>query len=60
MINVAAELAPGGYDRDTATAQISKIPATLTSIFHRSDAENLPTNDIAAAIALERIKRAKH
>jgi leucine dehydrogenase len=60
MINVAAELAPGGYDRSAALARVSKIPATLTSIFRRSDAENRPTNDVAAAIALERIGKRRH
>jgi leucine dehydrogenase len=60
MINVAAELAPGGYDRDAAMARVKEIPATLTSIFRRSAAENRPTNDVAAAIALERIGKMRH
>jgi leucine dehydrogenase len=60
MINVAAELSPGGYDRTAAMARVSEIPVTLTSIFRRSDAENRPTNDVAAAIALERIGALRH
>ena len=59
MINVAAELAPGGYDRAAAMAQVEKIPATLKAIFRRAEAESRATNDIAAAIALERIKQAR-
>jgi leucine dehydrogenase len=60
MINVAAELAPGGYDRNAAMARVSKVPATLRSVFRRSDAENRPTNDVAEAIALERLGRIRH
>jgi leucine dehydrogenase len=60
MINVAAELAPGGYDRGAAMARVSEIPKTLTSIFRRSDAEKRPTNDVAEAVALERISKMPH
>jgi leucine dehydrogenase len=56
LINVAAELAPGGYDRDTAMARVAHIPTTLKVIFRRAEAEDRPTNDIAQAIAMERIK----
>jgi leucine dehydrogenase len=60
LINVAAELAPGGYNRDAAFAKVAEIPATLTAIFRRAEAENRPTNDIAAALAMERIRKARH
>jgi leucine dehydrogenase len=60
LINVAAELEPGGYDRDAAMKKVAEIPATLTAIFRRAEAENRPTNDVAAAIAMERIRKARH
>ncbi len=59
LINVAAELAPGGYDREAALAKVAEIPATLTDIFVRAEAENLPTNDVAQRIAEERIAAAR-
>lgn len=55
LINVAAELAPGGYDREAVIAKIAEIPQTLTCIFERARDENLPTNDVALKIAMERI-----
>lgn len=58
LINVAAELAPGGYDRAAAFAKVAEIPETLTAIFRRAEAENRPTNDVAAALAMERIGKA--
>jgi leucine dehydrogenase len=60
LINVAAELASGGYDRDAAFAKVAEIPATLAAIFRRAETENRPTNDIAAALAMERIRKARH
>ncbi len=59
LINVAAELAPGGYDREATMAKVAEIPATLADIFARADAENLPTNDVAQRIAEERIAAAR-
>lgn len=59
LINVAAELAPGGYDRKEAMAKVAEIPVTLTDIFERSDGENRPTNDIAQEIAMERVNAAR-
>lgn len=58
LINVAAELAPGGYDRKAAMAKVSEIPLTLLDIFRRSDAAGRPTNDVAQEIAEERIAAA--
>jgi leucine dehydrogenase len=60
LINVAAELDSAGYDRDATMDKVGEIPATLTTIFRRAEAENRPTNDIAAAIAMERIRKARH
>jgi leucine dehydrogenase len=59
LINVAAELAPGGYDRADAMARVEKIPQVLTDIFRRSDAEGRQTNDIALEIAEERLAAAR-
>lgn len=59
LINVAAELAPDGYDRDEAMAKVTEIPVTLTDIFKRAEATNRPTNDVAEEIAMERIRAAR-
>ena len=58
LINVAAELAPGGYDRAFAMRKVEEIPATLAGIFDRATAARKPTNDIALAMAMERIEAA--
>ena len=55
LINVAAELAPGGYDAEQAMRRVADIPATLAAIFRRADEERRPTNELAAAMATERI-----
>lgn len=59
LVNVAAELDPDGYDRDRVAAKVATIPETLTAIFRRAAAENLPTNTVAQAIAEERIAGAR-
>ncbi|WP_173934172.1 Glu/Leu/Phe/Val dehydrogenase [Chelativorans sp. Marseille-P2723] len=59
LINVTAEFAPGGYDRDIAMAKVRKIPETLKDIFVRSDRQRRPTNDIAAEIVMERLRAAR-
>jgi hypothetical protein len=41
-------------------ARVSEIPRTLRSIFRRSDAENRPTNDVAEAVAVERIGKIRY
>jgi len=58
LINVAAELSPEGYRREAVMAQVERIPAVLTDIFTRAEAEKRPTNDVAAEIALQRIRAA--
>jgi leucine dehydrogenase len=61
LMNVAAELAPGGYDRAATMAKVDEIPATLTAILERAKAEKRSTVDVAEAIAAERISAAaKH
>lgn len=59
LINVAAEFAPGGYDREAAMAKVREIPATLDAIFERASASGETTSDVARAIAEERIAAAK-
>jgi leucine dehydrogenase len=59
LINVASELDPDGYDRDRAMGKVARIPAILTDIFERSQAEGLATNEVAQRIAQERIARAR-
>ena len=58
LINVAAELDARGYDKAAVLRRIDTIPVTLTRIFERSRREGRPTNDIALAMALERIETA--
>lgn len=58
LINVAGELAPGGYDPAAALSRVAAIPAVLADIFRRAEAERRPTNDIAAEIALQRLEAA--
>lgn len=55
LINVAAEIAPGGYDRQMVDGKIAEIPQTLKRIFTDADARKLPTNDVAQAVAESRI-----
>jgi len=57
LINVAAELSPEGYDPEAVMAKLAKIPLTLTEIFQRAEQQKRPTNDIAAEMAMERIRR---
>ena len=56
LINVAAEIAPGGYDKEDVTARIAEIPKTLATIFERADEENRPTNEIALSMAKARME----
>ncbi len=55
LINVAAEIEPGGYDRARVLAKIGKIPATLEKIFAEADRTGRATNDIALAMAKAKI-----
>jgi leucine dehydrogenase len=55
LMNVAAELVPGGYDREAVISMVDRIPDQLTTIFRRADAEGRSTEAVAAAIAAERL-----
>jgi leucine dehydrogenase len=59
LINVATELSPGGYNRAAAMARVAGIPATLTAIFARAEAEGRTTDEIAEALAADRIRAAR-
>ena len=53
LINIAHEGA--GYDRERALADAGGIYDTLSELFVRADAEDLPTNETADRIAEERV-----
>lgn len=55
LINVAVEYAPGGWQHDPAWEGCTKIYDTLTEIFDRSRATDMPTHAIADQVAEERI-----
>lgn len=55
LMNVAAELTPGGYDRERVLAQVETIPQRLTEIFERADKQNISTDQVAGEIARERL-----
>lgn len=57
LINVAAEVLSGGYDRAAVTEKVEAIPATLAAIFDRSQAEGRTPDAVARAIAAERVAR---
>ena len=59
LINVAAELEPGGYDAERVGTRVDRIPATLATIFGRARRESRPTSEIAQSMALERIAAAR-
>lgn len=59
LINVAAELEPGGYDRAKVMARIGEIPATLMRIFEEAERFDRPTNDVAFDLASRRLAEAR-
>ena len=50
IINIAQELAPGGYDKRAATARVRAISGTLATIY--ADAQDARITPLAAALAL--------
>lgn len=56
LINVAAEIERGGYDRNRVMEKIAQIPVTLSEIFAEADRSGEATNDIALAMAKTRIE----
>ena len=60
LMNVAAELAPGGYDADATMKRVARIPETLTAIFRRAEEEGKTTEEVAEAMAGERLGRGRN
>lgn len=58
LINVAAERAPGGYDRADVMRRVARIPEALAEIFRRADAAGSPTDAVAEALAREKLRLA--
>lgn len=56
LISVAAELAPGGFQRDKVEAMTARIGDTLSEIFDRAGHSGQPTNIVANEMAAERIR----
>jgi len=57
LINVAAEVASGGFDRAAVLEKVEAIPAMLAAIFERAEAEGRTPDAVARAIAAERVAR---
>ena len=57
LINVAAEVAPDGYDLAAVAEKVARIPQTLAAIFDRAEAEGRTPDAVARAIAAERVAR---
>ncbi|WP_269931928.1 Glu/Leu/Phe/Val family dehydrogenase [Aminobacter sp. HY435] len=59
VINVAAEMADGGYDVATVTPRVARIADTLTAIFRRAEREGRTTDAVAEAMAREIVEAAR-
>ena len=55
LINAAAELRPGGYERDWARAKVAEIGPTLSGIFEHADRLDATTNAVADRLARQRL-----
>jgi glutamate dehydrogenase/leucine dehydrogenase len=60
LINIAEELAPGGYHHERAHAAVRGIFDTTTSVLDRADAESISTAAAADRMAEQRIARLAH
>jgi glutamate dehydrogenase/leucine dehydrogenase len=58
LIYVSDELEEDGFSKERVEERTAGIRTTLTNIFERSKAENLPTHTVADKIARERIGQA--
>lgn len=58
LINVADELAPGGYRRERVKQRVARIRPTLARIFEQAAREDCPTEPVALALARRRIEGA--
>lgn len=59
VINVAAEMADGGYSVEAVMPRVEKIAKTLTKIFERAEREGRTTDDVAEAMAREIVEAAR-
>lgn len=59
VINVAAEMAEGGYSVEAVSPRVEKIADTLTAIFQRADREGRTTDAVAEAMAREIVEAAR-
>ena len=55
VINIAEELAPGGYHQDRAYAAVRRIFDTTASVLNQAEAEGISTSEAADRIAERRI-----
>jgi len=55
LINIAEELAPGGYHPDRAHAAVRRIFDTTARVLHEAEAEGISTADAADRMAEQRI-----
>lgn len=58
LINVADELAPGGYQRERVLQRVNRIGPTLTRIFEQARRADTPTEPVALALARRRLESA--
>ena len=60
LINIAEELAPGGYHQDRAYAAVRRIFDTTASVLNQADAEGISTAEAADRVAERRIAALGH
>ena len=60
LINIAEELAPGGYHQDRAYAAVGRIFDTTASVLDQADAEGISTAEAADRVAERRIAALGH
>ena len=59
VINIAAETAPGGYDRERAMQRVAGIADTLRAVFSLADRHGIPTGAAADRLAEDRLAAAQ-
>lgn len=59
VINVAAEMAAGGYSVEAVSPRVEKIADTLSAIFQRAEREGRTTDAVAEAMAREIVEAAR-
>ncbi len=59
VINVAAEMAEGGYHVEAVMPRVEKIATTLTKIFERAEREDRTTDVVAETMAREIVEAAR-